>query len=482
MKFFIFTLSFTFSFSAFAAEKTNLSLVDYLEQVRTSHLGFVASEMRAKAAFQESKLGRFMLSPQLLAKSQWYNDGRPTLNPASMGSKTKVFANTLGLSKLFSTGTQAKVTYELNHTTIEGTSPSLISQPKYYDASPTIEVSQSLWKNFFGSETRAMVRAAEAQFLELSFMEQFKLKQILAAAEATYWKYFISNRLLAIREQTLERAKKIRTWSKNRMDNHLADRSDFLQGDAAYRTRQFETQQAQDEQRAAALSFNTFRGVESSEVKEKLSGLNGEAISSLQIPVRASRREDLLAAEQRKRSQTAQADQTLNKSRPSLDATGSIGLHSRNSEMDEAFSQSFKTNHNTYAVGVNLVLPLDFWAQKDIRAGAHKERKAAELDYQRKFFEQEQEWRDLSEKFVELKKQLTIARELESAQREKSVYEQERLHRGRSTTYQVLVFEQDYEFASLNLAKTEFDLLTTYAQLKTFSNFSSASTQGEVNP
>jgi outer membrane protein TolC len=85
-----------------------------------------------------------------------------------------------------------------------------------------------------------------------------------------------------------------------------------------------------------------------------------------------------------------------------------------------------------------------------------------------KLFEQEQEWNDLNQKFHEAKKRLTLTRDIEIVQDKKLVREKARLHLGRTTTYQVLLFEQDYSTAQLARIRAQADILRILTQMKLF--------------
>ena len=53
-------------------------------------------------------------------------------------------------------------------------------------------------------------------------------------------------------------------------------------------------------------------------------------------------------------------------------------------------------------------------------------------------------------------------------QKEKLEYERERLKKGRTTTYAILVFEQDYSMAQLNSIRIQAEIVSIVAQMKTF--------------
>ena len=57
---------------------------------------------------------------------------------------------------------------------------------------------------------------------------------------------------------------------------------------------------------------------------------------------------------------------------------------------------------------------------------------------------------------------------MEKLQKEKMLNEQDRLKRGRSTTYQTLVFEQDYAQAQALRIRVQTEILAYHNQLKLY--------------
>src|SRR5258707_247186 len=74
----------------------------------------------------------------------------------------------------------------------------------------------------------------------------------------------------------------------------------------------------------------------------------------------------------------------------------------------------------------------------------------------------------LRSKLAELSRKLKLAQGIEKAQQKKANFEKERLTRGRSTTSQVILFENDYSQALIAKVRIQQDLLRTYSQMKTF--------------
>ena len=76
---------------------------------------------------------------------------------------------------------------------------------------------------------------------------------------------------------------------------------------------------------------------------------------------------------------------------------------------------------------------------------------------------------DLLAQLTEGKRKLDLARKIETVQKNKLDLERDRHKRGRTTTYQVLLFEQDFASSQLSRIRAEAELLRILAQMKTFS-------------
>jgi outer membrane protein TolC len=347
----------------------------------------------------------------------------------------------------------------------------------FFESSPKIELNQSLWRNGFGSETRAMENQLRAATVATQQGEILKQKFTLVEAEAAYWRLVLAREALKMSEETLLRAKKLSDWSERRAGLGLGDRSDALQGRAAVRLRQLQLQAAKDEERAARLAFNTARGTTGAGVPETLDDLanvqvsvssdNQESFqgaSGEKVPVR----EDLKAAEQALKIAEAASELGSARNTPTLDLFAGASLFAREAETSDAISGSFGTEQPQYGAGIKFVLPLDFSSMSHARAGYRRDIESAELALSRKRLELEQEWIDTRNKLNESLARLAVVRELEATQKEKSDYERDRLSRGRSTTYQALMFEDDYAQARLTRLRNQFEALALSVRLKSF--------------
>lgn len=450
------------------AEKNGFTLESYISQVLGKNDAVRASDQASKGAELRKEEGTLLLAPTLFGSAQFLTDKKETSNPAFSGTKTQGRSYQLGISKLTSFGTEAKLYYDLTGVDITGSSLAFVPMPNYYEAKPVLEVSQSLLKNAFGYGTRAYQESLQAERLITRYTESFKVKMALAEAETTYWRLALAQAVVQVQRDSQKRAAKILEWTEGRTRLQLADRSDYLQAQAAYEGKNLELQTALDDLRAASQAFNSMRGSDSEDITEQLSPPEMQWLENLSAPKTAGARDDLKAAEQVMRLTEANVKYAANAALPDIQVFGSYALTGRAISSSEAMNKSFASDHPTWTVGVKFSASLDVFTSLKVREGYSLESEAAAASYQRKLFDQGRDLSELGKKFSESKRRLSMAKALENAQKNKVEHERTRHTHGRTTTYQVLMFEQDFASSQLARIKIESELLGIFAQLKTY--------------
>ncbi len=435
-----------------------LPLEGYLQQVKQKHTGYKGSQLVSQGAVERSVESDLLFLPSFLASAGYSRDKAPAAptEPADL----KVQFLTGGLRQQTRFGLGVDLSYSLSKKEAFAVSG--------YEGKPTLGVSMPFWQNGFGRSVRATEELLEAQALASGYGESFRLKLILAEAENTYWRLALVRENVEVQKDTLVRAQRIRDWNQRRVQLQLSDRIDLLQADAALESRKLDLQAAMDEQQAAARAFNTLRGESQDAVEEALTLPKAEVIDGMSAPRRAELRDDVKAAKELARLADANATVGREKLLPKLDLRGSVSFSGTDASAGSAVKNSFKTDRPEYSAALEFSVPLAFGTTSDSRAGYAKEQLGAELKYERQYFEQEREWNDLQNRLGEAKKRLQLARSIEQAQREKVLHERDRHTRGRTTTFQVLQFEQEYAFAQLAHIRAQSDVLRIIAQMKTF--------------
>lgn len=449
----------------------DLSLDQYISQVRTQGQSVQASEMMSAGAKERFSEGSILMAPTLFLNAEATRDEAPTPVPAFQGVLTSKQSISFGISKMFDIGLSAKVGYDLLHQDTQGAP--ILALPNYYTARPRIELSQSLWKNFGGSEINAQRKMAESQALANHYQESYNAKLAVLEAESSYWALVFARETLEIQKSLTDRAERLYAWSKRRYDLSLADRSDFLQASALLELRKLELESAKSDERSARIAFNKARRVEGDQVPEKLSAPESTFFEKAEISSRAPMRDDVLAAQQQTVATEASHDLAIQRNRPTLDLYGSYAMTGLQSQFSDAVSQGFDPDKATVTVGVRFSAPLAVGSLRSALGGRQKEKSAVELQFQKRAFTQEQEWIDLNRKLSDLRERYKLALAIEKTQKSKADYEKDRLNRGRSTTMQVIQFENDYSQAFLSKMRIQQEFLRTYSQLKLFGGPSS---------
>lgn len=444
-----------------------LTLQAYLNSIRTGNKEYLGSVKAKDGVDLRSMEWKLLTRPTLIGTTQFLNDQSETGSPLT-GDETRTQGSSVGVQQQTDFGLRGVLTYHYNITSLPGANPTLIPERDFYTSGVVLELSQSLWRNGAGRETRAAQQVLSAQAMALSFTEGFRQIQILADAEAAYWRLALAREAVEASREILERARRLDEWNDRRTRLELADRSDRLQSSAVVLARTYELETARDEEKEAARAFNTLRGVDADRVTEKLSSFEPDVVDRLAVPERVRFRDDVKAAEEQMRASLANAQSGVEKNKPIFDVFGTVGLNGRDARSGEAFAEGFSLSRPNYAVGIRLEIPLDFDTLDRNRQGYRTEAMAAELAFQYRMFRHERLWDDLVSRFHEAQKRLKLSRQIEEAQREKLDYERTRHRRGRTTTYQVIQFEQDLANAQLAKIRAQADVLGVHAQLKTF--------------
>lgn len=460
-------LSLTFSIPI-ALSAATLPLEEFLSQVQDKNQSVSASKLIIEGAELKASEGKLLFRTNIFAQAQTALDKKPTNNIAAQGDQTDYTFFTAGLSQQFSSGLQGKLSYNFSHTKIHDASPNFVPLSDFHDGIANLELSQSLWRNWAGKESRSQESILIAQSKASKLAESFKIKAILAQAESLYWSLSQTQKIVKVQKESLERAMKIKNWNQNRLKSGLAESSDFLQSDANYKAREYELKSSLQELKNITRAFNSVRGINSEEFDAQLESIDAAKIKSLTLPQKVDLREDTKAALEIQNISKASAEISMEKNKPTLELYGSYALNGRNAQGANAVSNSLKTNHDTKVVGIRFVTPLDFNTTTDNISGYKKDQLAAEQNYQRKLFEQDQQWSDLSAKFEDAKIKLSLIEKIEEAQKIKANNERDRLNKGRTVTFQVLNFEQDYAQSELERIQSETNILNIYSQLKTF--------------
>jgi outer membrane protein TolC len=455
--------------SLFPFMASALTLDEYLAEVSTRNGGVRGTRLSSEAGGLRLEEGSLFFRPAFFLNAEYYDDQRPTTAPSFQGTQTIRHTLRGGLSENFRFGTKASVSYNYYKTQINGAQPTLLPNARFFDIAPTIEITQSLWRNFLGGEFQATEQLTKSQAEALKYTSSFNHKQLLMNAKNAFWRLYFAQASLRVQKESLERARKLRDWNRQRVRSNLVDEAELLQAEANLQNREMEYQDTLTELQTAQRDFNSIREAEGEVTLVDNDDIEAQYILSARIPQKGELREDVLAAMAQMRAATANAELGNQRNKPNLELYGSYSINGRNPQYSQATDQAWTGTRPFSIVGLRFTTSLDIGTVKDVRKAYAQEKVASEMQMKRKSFEVQKEWEILVERFNNFKERLRLTQKLEKIQEKKLLSEKRRYNQGRTTTFQVLQFEQDFANSQLIKLRNERELIAVYNQLMLFS-------------
>lgn len=453
---------------AFAQNGTILSVDDFINQVKDANPSMESAVMLEQASDELKDEGNHVYAPSFFTEYSHTYDKRQKLIPTFEGTKTVTDATSIGLSQNTDFGLNASLYYNMTSTDVTGANPAFYPYPNLHVHSLNLQVTQPILRNGFGRATVAGVAAKNAINNTSLYQQQFSKKMILADATSRYWQLSVARSLVAVQQNSLERTKVFHGINSKRAKLNLIDHADLVASQAALKQRELELQNATDQEKIYARAFNESRGKNSEIVPEQLVTPTPEMIQSLSGFTKQEQREDVKAAlssiDVTRENAIVARDQRL----PQLDVFGTVSTNGLDPAFSEATSDTFDTDHPSFTVGARLNVPLDFKKNARIRRAYDKQIQGAKKGFEQTLLEQDSSWNNLNQQWADAKTRLNMALELKQIQTTKLEKERQRQQQGRSTTYQVFLFEQDLLNVELLILQTELLAMNVYTQMKTY--------------
>jgi outer membrane protein TolC len=465
----------TLALGSYAKADPVLTLDGFIQEVRTRNHAYQGAVETREGSVGRAREADLLTSPSLFSTFQYISDSKLPVLPSFAYDSVNTENFTLGLSEQFDFGLKARLYYAYDYTKyVNATIPGVTSlDPAFFsprDARPVLELSLPIWGGGFGRTIRAQKEATVAQARSEQYTAENQVREISVQAETAYWALAVNRELVAIQERAVKEAQATYDYNDKKVKRNLAESSDLLQSEAALESAKLSLKAARDNERSAARQFNTVRNATGDAVSEILAPIDWDAFEKNIVPtVMPGNRADVEAAGAQSQSAQATAKVAVENDRPTLEVYGSYALNGRSYQsFSDTLSNSLDSGRPTSIVGVRFNMPLNFTAQSEARHGAERQSLGAELRYQQTLSDQNQQWSDLTNRLHDAQDQYHYARVIENVQKKKLENEKQQLRRGRSTTFQVLQFEQDYTNSQLIRARAGAQALDLRSQLKRY--------------
>lgn len=446
-----------------------LTAADYINLVRQSNLQLKAASDQASGYGQLAREADLIVSPEFFAESKIGYDKKQNFLSGftydRMNSKNYAF----GISQQFAMGLNAKITYNLSDVDVVNPSITIPTGNKNTDTSAQLDLTMPLWGNGFGRSTEALIQLTKKQNEMAKNAALAQKVNIETTAELNYWRVVVATEKVKINESALKLAKNIQAYVTAKKNKDLGEKSDVLQADAQVAAYTMKLEQAKEELNSASRDFNLLLNQNYDQQIPQLSSLDFNAIKEIEIPTqKPGDRFDIKASEAELNVAKANSVIAKERNKPKLDLLASYASYGGSSTAYESNKKLGKFDQDGAFVGLKFVMPLNISAQDQAIRGAEQNVSAAENNLKYLAYSQQQQWSDLVQKFAAAKKQLRLATAFDQIQSEKLENERLRLKQGRTTTYQVLMFQQDYNEAQGIKVDAASTILNVQTQVKLY--------------
>ncbi|WP_413580509.1 TolC family protein [Bdellovibrio sp. HCB288] len=464
---FVLRAAVAFAFIAVAAtEAQAISLNQYLQQVQTDSNSYKATTTQAEGNNLESREADLIFTPKLFAEFSTGSDGKPS--QPKMYDRVHTDTYILGVSQQFDFGLQGKLYYTSTRTEFDNAG-NAFTMSKYWDAVPKLELSLPVWGNGFGRTARANEDLVRQGNYAEQYQASYQSTAYLAQAEAAYWKLSAWGDVVRIQETASKSAQDILSYVERKRSMNLGENADVVQARALVEARGLELQVARNEQRESLRNFNRFLNKPATTPVDNLETVPYSTLEKIVVPqARPGERYDVKATQAQLQTAKANAVIAKERNRPTLDIYSTYALNGRDDSYSEAMKNAGYTDTDTGYVGLRFNMPLNIGAASDAKAGADLNVRAAEYNREYALYAQEQDWINLTQNLSDARDNLVLLGKIENAQKTKLEVERTRLRQGRTTTYQVLLFEQDYSAAALTRVKSAANILALQTQIKLY--------------
>lgn len=447
-----------------------MSLDAYLDLVKQKNESYQSKANQAEGSKLLTREADLVFSPTFFAEvNSGYDEKLPT-PPTIIYDKAKSDTYSVGVSQQFGMGLQAKVSYLLTNAQLVGVNKALLGgTDQFSDSAAKLELSLPLWKNGFGRGARANEELTRQQALATSYAGSAQALSILNDSENAYWRLVSAVEQTKIAEQSVKAAQNILSYVQNKKKKNLGEQSDVLQANAVVEAYGLQLQQSQVELRSAQRAFNLYLNKPPMEQIPALDGFNFVSLENISIPEsRPGDRLDVKASEAQALLAKASAVVATERNKPSLDVYSTYTTYGQGGDANAALTKTGKFDQDAGYVGLRFSIPLNVGAQSDAQKGAMQTSLAAEEGLRYLKYSQEQNWIDLVQKITDAKETLKLSGKIEQAHKSKLENERIRLREGRTTTYQVILFEQDYSQAQASRVRAAAQILSLQAQTKLY--------------
>ena len=446
-----------------------MTLDEYMGLVLKKNRLVNSYEISIEASKEKMVAGDLILAPILTAG---YSMASDKSEPSAVADKRSTNTASLGLAKKFSTGTS--VTLSAQTLKYEYDIPVVSGNIGYSTGGLGLSLQQSLWKDFLGHATRLRQdRESMTNKLE-NFGFELQKRITLIQTESDFWDCLVAQEDLKLKQDNFERAKKLDSWTSNRVNNGISDQSDLLQVRALANLRGLELATA----KVALKSRET-------KIKENIDFSQSDSIPELTANLTDTRsyvsdlakKKNIVKLDTYLTSLEAEVKQKVSEEvvdslRPDLALLGKYNTSSYNTDNSEMQKNISKTDRPITFVGVSLSWLFGSDAKNSQLLSAKKDALASSYRAEQAKISSENSWQEHLRQYELIKGNVLTLEKIAQLQRDRAKSEQVKFTKGRTITSNVVNAETDAAQAEVNYLTAKSGLRKLEASTQLFISIS----------
>jgi outer membrane protein TolC len=389
------------------------------------------------------------------------NKNEPITPFAPFRQNTRSYS--VGAKKYFQTGTTLNGEINRSHSIMKfgGTSPFSLD---FYQSIGSLSLTQNLWKDSFGYATRKGEAASEfnAKVNELSVQEA-KQNWFFDLTKLYYMAWYLQFKVKEASE-SVQRREKLFEITKIKLNRGTAEKSDLIQVESSLEQSQMSfqsnKQQLEDIWRnlVIALGFpDYYMGIDPMKIPTQLDQpeekanllcknfLNEQNINSVNL----AKLQNIL------KQTEVELEKAENLKKPDANLTFQAASNGIDSRSTQTYSDVRDFSYPAYSIGVNLTIPLNFYAEEASISQARSNKMKTSYLFAQATAQEKVNWVNTCLDFNRVNKNIVMLKNIVENQSLRSRLDKERYQLGRVGLINVIQTFDDLTSAQLQLKESQ---------------------------
>ena len=453
------------SLSVDAAEK--LSFKDFSISVEENSMKISSLRDESKGASFETTQGKFLTTPQAFVDLESSKDKSPVLAPEFSGTERNGEEIRLGVQSQTVFGLKPRIYTFTQRQNVSNVSslpnPNLNLQRKGYG----LEGEISLWKNALGKDVRGQRDSLTALSESKLLSAEASRISLTVEAHTLYFETSFLKEAIFIQEELIRQGERLVAWTKTQSDNRLLEPVHVAQAMASHQSRKLTLITLTQQLASNLYKMSQLSGRELSKTAE-LDSMDSILLNFTSAQNASGQKLTIKALAKAIESVKISLELAKENFKPDLSLKAQYLTFTNDGKNDDTARCRGLEDCRTLNVSLNFTFPLDVPTQSAGSVAAQARMKALEKDLASELQNSRVELLQLEEQSKAFKDQIDSLKVLISAQETRLKRERERQARGRATTFDLILAEQDLGESKINLAEAKMRYVSAVSQFKLF--------------